>query len=75
MKKYILGIPILIVIVIAVIVNVNINSQNSNLSDLFSVNLNALSSESDANVRCKSDPKDTCTLSGGDEIEDWDERD
>jgi AAA15 family ATPase/GTPase len=31
--------------------------------------------ESGAGVRCKNDPKDVCTLSSGDEIEDKDERD
>jgi hypothetical protein len=75
MKKYILGGIALIVVVIVTIVNVNINSRNSNLSDIFSVNVKALSNESGATVTCEADPLDTCTISTGDKLQDQDERD
>ena len=54
--------------------NYNQNMNNVNLSDLALENVEALANgESEGNVRCCIDPGDTCVLSTGDILQDFDE--
>ena len=50
------------------------NMNNVNLSDLALENVEALANgESEGNVRCCIDPGDTCVLSTGDILQDFDD--